>query len=64
MTEDEAKQWMDEAGISIYFETSAKTAQNVKKMFEEVCNQLFMQSLRKIGGDGNKEGRIKLKVEG
>jgi AAA+ ATPase superfamily predicted ATPase len=65
VTEEEAKTWMEEAGVSIFFETSAKTAQNVRKMFEEVCNQLFLQSLSKAErtGTGNHDGRITLKVE-
>ena len=47
MDEGEAKEWMEKAGVSLFFETSAKTAQNIEKMFMEVCNQLLMCSMKK-----------------
>ena len=47
MDEEEARQWMEKAGVSLFFETSAKTAQNVEKMFMEVCSQFLMCSLKK-----------------
>lgn len=53
---------MEEANIEIFFETSAKTAQNVKKMFDEVCSQLLLKSLKKTGKDGETNGGDKLKL--
>jgi hypothetical protein len=44
---EEAEDWMKRAGVEMYFETSAKTAQNVTKAFEEVCKQLLLMNLRK-----------------
>lgn len=34
----------------MYFETSAKTAQNVVRAFEEVCKQLLLLNIRKTEG--------------
>ena len=38
---------MKEANIEIFFETSAKTAENVQKAFEELCSQLLLHSFKR-----------------
>ena len=47
----------------MFFETSAKTAQNVKKMFEEVCNQLLLHSLRRSRAEDGKGNTFRLRAE-
>jgi hypothetical protein len=47
VTKEEAEKWMIQEGIALFFETSAKTAQNVCQAFDEIGKQLFMNKLEK-----------------
>jgi hypothetical protein len=57
---NEAEEWIKQAGVEMYFETSAKTAQNVVRAFEEVCKQLLLLNMRKTE---DREKGFKLKDE-
>ena len=47
MAKTEAEAFIKSEDIAMYFETSAKTALNVSKAFDEVAKQLFMNQLER-----------------
>lgn len=43
---EEAEKWMVQEGISLFFETSAKSSANVAEAFKETASQLFVNYIK------------------
>ena len=50
VSRQEAQKWMEDNEADFFFEASAKTSENVKKVFEEVGKRIFSNwlSQRKV----------------
>lgn len=44
ITKHEAEKWCEEHGGVLYIETSAKTAENVDKLFQEVASEIIKRN--------------------